>query len=65
MEIELAISSTEVCCVSAVRYGGKDISIFKRLNPEVSDYIVTEEGEVILNTLEAVIKEKTNEWWKI
>jgi len=49
-ELEAAISSTAVCCVSAVRYGGRDRAIIERLNndPDVCDYIVGDDGQLLL-----------------
>ncbi len=43
-EIEQAIMSARVCCVSAVRYGGTDREIISKLgnDPAVCDYIVSE-----------------------
>ncbi len=40
--------SARVCCVSAVRYGGTDRDIIAKLgnDPAVSDYIVSESGEL-------------------
>src|SRR5438045_539957 len=39
-EIERACKAAEVCCVDAIRYGGKDPKIIKRLGPEYCDYDV-------------------------
>jgi hypothetical protein len=46
-ETEQAIMSARVCCVSAVRYGGRDREIISKLgnDPAVCDYIVAESGE--------------------
>ena len=47
-EIEQACRACEVCCVNALRYGGKNKNIIQRLfnNPEYCDYLVTDEGEL-------------------
>ena len=47
-EVEQACEACEVCCLSALRYGGKDKSIVNRLgnNPEYCDY-VHHEGELV------------------
>lgn len=47
-ETEQAIMSALVCCVSAVRYGGRDREIISKLgnDPAVCDYIVAESGEI-------------------
>jgi len=47
-ELEQACGACEVCCVSALRYGGKDISIIKKLgnNPDYCDYIY-HDGELV------------------
>ena len=46
-ELERAIASTEVCCVDAVRYGGKDKSVLKRIHSSLCDYRVTFRGKVV------------------
>jgi hypothetical protein len=45
-ETEKAIMAARVCCVSAVRYGGRDCEIIAKLgnDPAICDYIVTETG---------------------
>lgn len=49
-ELAAAVSSTAVCCVCAVRYGGRNRSIITRLHndPEVCDYIVGDDGQLVL-----------------
>ena len=49
-EIELACRALQSCCVGALRYGGKDGSIIKRLgnSPEYCDYVQTEDGSLEL-----------------
>ena len=37
-EIESACSAAEVCCVSAIRYGGKDPVVIRRLGSEYCDH---------------------------
>ncbi len=39
-EIEQACKAIEVCCINALRYGGKDVKIIARLgnDPEYCDY---------------------------
>lgn len=41
-EIERACSAIEVCCVAALRYGGKDEKIIKRLgnSPDYCDFLL-------------------------
>ena len=51
-EIEQAIGATEVCCVDAVRYGGQDKKILRRLGPSICDYLISPNGEVVLNDCE-------------
>ncbi len=63
-ELEQAIAATEVCCVDAVRYGGKDKNILLRVDPALSDYIVSESGEVILNPTNIEIESNKNKWWE-
>ena len=48
-ETDHAIMALGVCCVSALRYGGKDRSIIEQLqnNPELCDYII-DNGELRL-----------------
>jgi hypothetical protein len=47
-ETEQAIVAARVCCVSAIRYGGRDHDIIEKLgnNPEMCDYFLTESGEL-------------------
>lgn len=47
-EVKRACAACEACCVSALRYGGKDISIIKRLgnNPEYCDFIIGKNNEL-------------------
>ena len=49
-EIEHACMSLRVCCVAALRYGGKDRCIIQQLNndPVVCDYIQMPDGELRL-----------------
>jgi len=37
-EIEQACRAVEVCCVDAIRYGGRDPQIIRRLGPELCDF---------------------------
>jgi hypothetical protein len=37
-EIEAACVAAEVCCVSAIRYGGRDLAIIQRLGSEYCDF---------------------------
>ena len=43
-EIERACCALEVCCVAALRYGGKNPAIIRRLgnNPEYCDHLLAE-----------------------
>jgi hypothetical protein len=45
-----AIAAAKVCCVAAIRYGGRDREIIGRLNnnPELCDYVVNENSELVL-----------------
>lgn len=49
-ELSHACMAARVCCVSALRYGGRDISIIKQLqnNPEVCDFMIAEDGQLQL-----------------
>ncbi len=46
-EINRAIAATKVCCVDAVRYGGKDKDIISRIHPSLCDYRISESGNVV------------------
>lgn len=37
-EIQRACRAAEVCCVDAIRYGGKDPRIIRRLGPKLCDH---------------------------
>ena len=55
IEITHAISASEVCCVDAIRYSGKNKSILKRMNPDLCDFKVSIFGAIINNS---------GKWWK-
>jgi hypothetical protein len=71
-ETEQAIMAAKVCCVFAVRYGGQDLSIIRRLDndPELCDYISVE-GELRLTVADdgeflpfaaKIVKKNRAEW---
>ena len=49
-EVERACEALEVCCVSDLRYAGRERSIIERLgnSPEFCDHVVGSSGEIIL-----------------
>ncbi len=49
-EIQRACMAIRVCCVSALRYGGRDPEIIRMLGntPDYSDYILDSEGRIVL-----------------
>jgi len=55
-EVEQAISATRVCCVDAVRYGGTDKTIIRRMEPHLSDYKISFIGSVV---------RANSPWWKL
>lgn len=57
-EIERACEAAEVCCVSAIRYGGKNRKIIERLGPEYCDY------EVLRNEETRIRKLPKKKWWQ-
>src|SRR6266566_5684370 len=48
-EVEAACRAAQVCCTSALRYGGQDPEIIKRLGntPEFCDYLVSRAGSIV------------------
>ena len=48
-ETEAACRALMSCCVAALRYGGKNVSITQRLknSPEFCDYIIAHDGKLI------------------
>ncbi len=48
-ELQQAITSTEVCCTDAIRYGGKNRKVLSQLHPDVCDYRVNMLGVVVIN----------------
>ena len=48
-EIDKAISALQICCVEALRYGGKNKDILKRLDPRLCDYKINIFGKVVRN----------------
>jgi hypothetical protein len=59
-EVERACRALEVCCVSALRYGGTDQAIIRRLGntPELSDYVI------IRGRLVFVRRPRRLRWWE-
>ena len=55
-ELDAAIASTEVCCMSAVRYGGRDRAVLQRIHPAVADYRISWVGTVV---------RQSDPWWRI
>jgi len=49
-EIAHACMALRVCCVAALRYGGRDRAIIRQLNnnPEYCDYVIAADGELVL-----------------
>lgn len=47
-EIDQAVSAARVCCTFAVRYGGRDPEILRKLDnsPEYCDFVLMENGEL-------------------
>jgi hypothetical protein len=45
-EVDQAVAAAKVCCVAALRYGGRDPEMINALgnNPELCDYILDEDG---------------------
>jgi hypothetical protein len=50
IEVEHACRATEVCCVCALRYGGTNPEIIRRLGntPQYSDYILVREKVIFV-----------------
>jgi hypothetical protein len=48
-EVARACSALRVCCVNALRYGGRDPEIIRRLGnkPDYTDYVVNFRGRVV------------------
>lgn len=61
-EVEAACFAAEVCCVSAIRYGGKDIAIIERLGAEYCDF--ASEFGVGLKHREGVTRKRWWQFWK-
>jgi len=51
IEIKQALSAMEVCCVDAVRYGGRDKRILELAPPELCGFVIAGSGRVIPNPL--------------
>ena len=71
-ELDKAISACEVCCVSALRYGGKDKEILNRLDSDCCDYKIDSFNNIIPNNKTELIKStpiveghsEKKRWWK-
>ncbi|HEY2414325.1 MAG TPA: hypothetical protein VGI40_18920 [Pirellulaceae bacterium] len=66
-EIERACRALKVCCVCALRYGGKDITVIRKLNndAELCDYTLDELGNLVLTAdAETIIRidAQNREW---
>lgn len=48
-EIEQAINAMKLCCVDALRYGGREKQIISKLNndPDWCDYVTTDSGSLL------------------
>jgi hypothetical protein len=69
-EIEQACSAIEVCCVDALRYGGRDPKILARLQRSgCCDYLLQQNGSTTLtaSSLASHQHETTSKkkWWKL
>lgn len=53
VEIEQACVALECCCASALRYGGRNVEIIRRLgnDPSLTDYIEASSGELHLGVV--------------
>ena len=49
-EVQRACNALRVCCVYALRYGGRDLDVIRQLenSPLFCDYILDEQGELVL-----------------
>jgi hypothetical protein len=69
-ELENVCSAARVCCVSAIRYGGKDPAIIRRLGnrPEYCDHLLPG-GPVRLSSESdsqwALALKENRPWWKL
>lgn len=70
-EVQRACNAIRVCCVYALRYGGRDTQIIKQLenSPLYCDYILDDQGELALTVgadgellafAQAIVKSKRN-----
>jgi len=55
-ELRQAINAADVCCVSAVRYGGKNKDIISRMLPDTCDYKINFIGKVV---------PASKPWWEL
>lgn len=63
-EIKRACNAIGVCCVAALRYGGRDPEIIRALgnNPEHCDYILDAEGNLMLAPMKKL--PVNSRWWQ-
>lgn len=49
-EVQRACNALRVCCVYALRYGGRDLDVIRQLenSPLYCDYVMDEQGELVL-----------------
>ena len=72
-EVERACRAIEVCCVSSLRYGGRDLSIIRRLGnrSEYCDYVLPGgpvrrpgEPDEQWRTVQAAWRAANRRWWR-
>ena len=69
-EIERACRSLEVCCVAALRYGGSDEAIVRRLgnDPLYCDHLlpggIIPRPDWMKERREAALRRQRNRWWQ-
>lgn len=71
-EVERACRATEVCCVDALRYGGRDPEIIRRLgnDPRCCDHLLPEPSIPRLQRLQAAARNSEprtgteRKWWR-
>lgn len=57
-ETEQACRAAEVCCVAAIRYGGRDPRVIRRLGAEYCDFEIGRSGELVIRAV------RGRRWWQ-
>lgn len=62
-ELQQIINAIDVCCVSALRYGGKNPDILSRISPEYCDYAMHSDGTIVQRDSSVAVMQDEKDMW--